>query len=79
GPRPERPVFVEEFEEKIPAYVERKKVLPGITGLAQVNGKYDTDPATKLKYDLLYIYSYRPYLDFAIIYQTLQHLIRENI
>lgn len=79
GPRPERPEFVEEFERDIPGYAERKKVLPGITGLAQVNGKYDTDPAMKLKYDMLYIYNYRPIMDVMILYQTVQHLIRENL
>ncbi|MEW5946374.1 MAG: sugar transferase [bacterium] len=76
GPRPERPEFVEQFEREIPGFSERKKALPGVTGLAQVNGKYDTDPSMKLKYDLLYIYNYSLYMDFAVLYQTVQHLIR---
>lgn len=79
GPRPERPVFVERFESEIPGFALRKKVLPGLTGLAQVNGTYETDPSLKLKYDMLYIYNYRPLMDLKILYQTAQHLIRVNI
>jgi exopolysaccharide biosynthesis polyprenyl glycosylphosphotransferase len=76
GPRPERLEFVQEFEKNNPAYVERKQVQPGMTGLAQVNGLYDSDADMKLKYDLLYIYNYHPLLDFAIMYQTVQHILR---
>lgn len=79
GPRPERPEFVEQFENAYPAYTHRKQVLPGMTGLAQVNGRYETDPSLKLKYDLTYIYNYRPRMDLAIIYQTFQFIMRENI
>jgi exopolysaccharide biosynthesis polyprenyl glycosylphosphotransferase len=79
GPRPERPEFVEQFEKTYPAYTHRKQVLPGITGLAQVNGRYETDPSLKLKYDLTYIYNYKPRMDLAIIYQTFQFIMRENI
>lgn len=77
GPRPERPEFVAEFEAGIPAYAERKKVLPGITGLAQISGLYASDPEMKLKYDLLYIYNYRPLMDPAIVYRTLQLVVRQ--
>lgn len=72
GPRPERPFFVEQFSETIPEYKFRLKVKPGITGLAQVQGKYDTDPADKLRYDLYYIRNYSPLLDLQIIFQTLR-------
>jgi lipopolysaccharide/colanic/teichoic acid biosynthesis glycosyltransferase len=77
GPRPERPEFVAGFEKNIPAYAERKKVLPGITGLAQISGLYASDPEMKLKYDLLYIYNYRPLMDPAIAYRTLQLVARQ--
>ncbi|MFA6448936.1 MAG: sugar transferase [bacterium] len=79
GPRPERPEFVQRFEEAYPAYTHRKQALPGITGLAQINGRYETDPSLKLKYDLIYIYNYRPRMDIAILYQTFQFVMRENI
>ena len=78
GPRPERPEFVREFESTIPSYIERRKVLPGMTGLAQVNGLYESDAEMKLKYDLLYIYNYRPLLDMVILYQTAQHVLRQG-
>jgi len=79
GPRPERPEFVEKFERAYPAYTHRKQALPGITGLAQVNGRYETDPSLKLKYDLIYIYNYRPRMDITILYQTIQFILRVNI
>jgi exopolysaccharide biosynthesis polyprenyl glycosylphosphotransferase len=72
GPRPERPFFVEQFCRDIPDYRYRLKVKPGITGLAQVQGKYDTDPADKLRYDLYYIRNYSLLLDLQIIFQTLR-------
>lgn len=79
GPRPERPVFVTEFEKTYPGYSQRKKVHPGITGLAQVNGLYESDASIKLKYDLIYIHNYSPVMDLAILYQTFQFVIRDNI
>src|SRR5439155_1381343 len=63
GPRPERPEFVRDFERDIQGYAERFKVRPGLTGYAQVNGEYHTSPATKLKYDLAYIYNRSLWLD----------------
>ncbi len=79
GPRPERPEFVAEFEARHPAYANRKLALPGMTGLAQVYGRYETDAAMKLKYDLIYIYNYSPGLDLRIMYRTAQHILRENV
>lgn len=79
GPRPERPVFVDEFEKDYPGYSERKKVLPGITGFAQVNGDYESDPSIKLMYDLLYIYNYTPIRDLAIMYQTVHFILKFDI
>jgi lipopolysaccharide/colanic/teichoic acid biosynthesis glycosyltransferase len=55
GPRPERPELVEGFAKEIPGFMERFQVQPGLTGVAQVYGKYDTLPRHKLKYDLFYI------------------------
>ncbi|MGE5329781.1 MAG: sugar transferase [Deltaproteobacteria bacterium] len=71
GPRPERPVFVEQFKKEIPGYEYRTHVKAGITGLAQVLGKYTTEPEDKLRYDLLYIRNYSILYDVKIILQTL--------
>jgi len=54
GPRPERPFFVEQFLATVPNYAHRFRVRPGLTGLAQVYGRYDTPAKHKLRYDLLY-------------------------
>jgi lipopolysaccharide/colanic/teichoic acid biosynthesis glycosyltransferase len=70
GPRPERPEFVRRFERDIHGYAERFKVRPGLTGWAQVNGEYHTSPATKLKYDLAYIYNRSLWLDLRILSET---------
>jgi len=71
GPRPERPHFVEQFKKEIPGYEYRTHVKAGITGLAQVLGKYSTEPEDKLRYDLLYIRNYSILYDMKIILQTL--------
>lgn len=72
GPRPERPFFVEQFSREIPEYTYRYLVKAGITGYAQVYGKYDTSVVDKLKYDLLYIRDYSLLLDIKLILQTLK-------
>jgi exopolysaccharide biosynthesis polyprenyl glycosylphosphotransferase len=72
GPRPERPVFVEEFCREIPGYRERYNVKPGVTGLAQVSGGYATTPERKLKYDLIYMYHQNLAMDLQILAETLR-------
>jgi exopolysaccharide biosynthesis polyprenyl glycosylphosphotransferase len=72
GPRPERPVFVEEFCREIPGYRERFNVKPGATGLAQVSGGYATTPERKLKYDLIYMYHQNLAMDIQIVAETLR-------
>ena len=75
GPRPERPVFVEELAKEIPYYNERHQVKPGITGWAQINYPYGAsvkDAKQKLQYDLYYIKNYSIFLDFLILLQTLR-------
>jgi len=71
GPRPAREVFLEELRQRIPGYDRRFLVRPGITGLAQVNGGYYTDPRNKLRYELLYIKCRSVWLDLKLIAATL--------
>ncbi len=78
GPRPERPFFVEQFSEEIPEYNFRHRVKAGLTGLAQVQGKYNTSVRDKLKYDLLYINGYSLALDIKLMMQTLNILLRKS-
>lgn len=78
GPRPERPVFVAQFTKEIPEYPYRHNVKPGITGLAQVYGKYNTPAYDKLIYDLSYIQKYSVVTDIVIMLQTIRVLINKN-
>lgn len=72
GPRPERPVFVEQFKEEIPDYMKKHLVKAGITGWAQVHGwRGDTDLKTRIEYDLFYIENWSLWLDFKIIVMTI--------
>ncbi|NSW77173.1 MAG: sugar transferase, partial [Candidatus Atribacteria bacterium] len=74
GPRPERPEFVERWKEIIPHYEARLLTKPGITGWAQVRGKYDEGPETvweKLEYDLYYLRHLSLSFDLEIIVHTL--------
>jgi len=78
GPRPERPFFVEQFKQGIPEYVYRMNVKPGITGLAQVYGKYNTTAYDKLIYDLVYIQNAGIRMDLTIIIQTVRVLFQKS-
>jgi sugar transferase (PEP-CTERM system associated) len=75
GPRPERPMFVEELAEQIPLYRERHMVKAGLTGWAQVNYPYGAsvdDARSKLSYDLYYVKNFSILFDFVILLQTLR-------
>ncbi|MBU5590813.1 sugar transferase [Clostridium sp. MSJ-4] len=72
GPRPERPFFVEKFKEEIPDFKYRTLVKAGLTGLAQVLGKYTTTPEDKVRYDIIYIKNYSFWLDLKLILQTIK-------
>lgn len=79
GPRPERRCFVERFESTTPGYRLRLDVKPGITGLAQIWGRYSTSVEDKLRLDLMYMTNYSLILDLNIIIQTLRVvLLREG-
>lgn len=70
GPRPERPELTVGFERSIPGYARRHGVPPGLTGLAQIHGRYRTDAAYKLGYDLQYLVNWSPLLDLEILVRT---------
>jgi len=73
GPRPERPVFVEQLSENIDYYSERHRVKPGITGWAQISYPYgdsEQDALEKLQFDLYYVKNYSLFLDLVILFQT---------
>lgn len=74
GPRPERPFFVDQFKELNPHYYLRHNVRAGITGYAQVYGKYASDFNSKLNFDLIYIKKYSLILDLKIMLQTVKIL-----
>jgi len=67
GPRPERPEFVAKISTQVPGYARRNSVRPGIAGLAQVKGRYETDAAHKLGYDLQYLVNWSIMLDVQIV------------
>jgi exopolysaccharide biosynthesis polyprenyl glycosylphosphotransferase len=72
GPRPERPVYVQEFRQTIPRYMERHREKAGMTGWAQVNGlRGDTSISERTKYDLWYVENWALWLDIKIIVRTI--------
>ena len=80
GPRPERPVLIENFRDKIPKYMLRHKMKAGITGWAQVNGwRGSTSLEKRIEYDLYYIENWSLYLDLKIIWLTIWNgLVNKN-
>ncbi|WP_018141233.1 TIGR03013 family XrtA/PEP-CTERM system glycosyltransferase [Thioalkalivibrio sp. ALJ7] len=75
GPRPERPVFVEQLTEKIPYFPARHSIRPGITGWAQVRYPYGAsveDARQKLQYDLYYVKNHTLFLDLLILLETVK-------
>ncbi|MBC8170845.1 MAG: undecaprenyl-phosphate glucose phosphotransferase [Anaerolineae bacterium] len=81
GPRPERPVWVQEFKQKIPRYMERHREKAGMTGWAQVNGlRGDNSIAERTSYDVWYVENWSLWLDIKIIIRTIwQTLTRQNL
>jgi len=78
GPRPERPFFVDELRKKIPYYMERLLVKPGLTGWAQINYQYGSsveDAVTKLQFDLYYIKNLSIWLDLLILVRTIKVIV----
>jgi lipopolysaccharide/colanic/teichoic acid biosynthesis glycosyltransferase len=79
GPRPERPYFVERFEELVPGYLERHRVKSGITGWAQVNGLRGSVPIEeRTRYDLYYIENWSLAFDLRILLMTLRSIFAQR-
>lgn len=80
GPRPERPIFIDQFREHVPRYMLRHKMKAGITGWAQVNGwRGNTSIERRIEYDIYYIQNWSLKLDFKIMVLTLwKGFVNEN-
>lgn len=76
GPRPERVEHVEMYMEEIPEFIYRYKVKGGLTGYAQIYGKYNTNAYDKLRLDLIYIENYSIVLDIKLILMTLRIMLK---
>ena len=74
GPRPERPEIAAKYEEEMPEFALRLQAKAGLTGLAQVYGKYNTTPYNKLQMDLQYIGSMGLVTDVKLIFATVKIL-----
>lgn len=78
GPRPERRAIMRQYEKEIPEFYYRLKVKAGLTGYAQVYGKYNTVPYDKLKLDLFYIQNYSIWLDIKLMFMTFRILFQKE-
>jgi len=78
GPRPERPEIIEQYRESLPEFDFRLTVKSGLTGYAQVLGRYNTPPEEKLKLDLIYIQTYSFLLDIKILLMTIKAVFSKN-
>lgn len=78
GPRPERPEIFDKYVEEMPEFQYRLKVKAGLTGFAQVYGKYNTTPRDKLKLDLKYIEQYSFWLDIKLMLLTIKIMFQKE-
>ena len=78
GPRPEQMVYIHGFEGNYPEYEYRLRVKAGLTGFAQIEGKYNTTNKEKLMLDLMYIQSYSLWLDLKLLLQTVLVMLKED-
>ena len=74
GPRPERPEIAEQYYQSMPDFRLRLQVQAGLTGYAQVYGRYNTDPYEKLEFDLMYINNINFFTDLMLFFATLSIL-----
>lgn len=78
GPRPERPEIAAQYEEEMPAFSLRLQVKAGLTGYAQVYGKYNTNPHDKLEMDLMYINKMSIVEDLRLMFATVRVLFMKE-
>ncbi len=78
GPRPEMLENVEKYTEELPEFSYRLRMKAGLTGLAQISGKYNTSPKDKLVMDLMYIENYSIWRDFKLIFQTITVFLKAS-
>lgn len=78
GPRPERPEIIRQYMEGMPEFQFRMRVKAGLTGLAQIYGKYNTIPYDKLKLDLFYIENFSIWTDLKLILMTLKIIFKRE-
>ena len=78
GPRPERVEHMEKYSEEIPEFIYRAKVKGGLTGYAQIYGKYNTSAYDKLRLDLMYIENYSLIQDIKLILMTARILFKKE-
>lgn len=78
GPRPERPEIMEEYSKKFPAFQYRLKMKAGLTGYAQIYGKYNTSFEDKVKLDIVYVLRYSTLNDFKIIIATIKTVFMKS-
>lgn len=78
GPRPERPEIIKDYEKEMPEFRFRMRVKAGLTGFAQIYGKYNTIPYDKLKLDLFYIEHYSLWLDIKLILMTVKIIFKRE-
>ena len=78
GPRPERVEHMQKYCEEVPEFALRLKVKGGLTGYAQIYGKYNTSAYDKLRLDLMYIENYSIFLDIKLLFMTLQILFKRE-
>ena len=78
GPRPERQSYIDQFTKDTPEFTFRTKVKGGLTGFAQIYGKYNTSPYDKLRLDMMYIENYSFILDIKLILLTLRIMLSKD-
>lgn len=79
GPRPERECIMREYQKELPEFDYRLKVKAGLTGYAQVYGKYNTTPLDKLKLDLFYVENYSFLLDIKLLFMTVKIFFQKEV